>query len=41
MVIRENIFEEETTGLLLGTGIHSVKKLKEKSLERILNQSAE
>lgn len=41
MVIRENIFEEDRQRISLGNGIHSVKKLKEKSLERILNQSPE
>jgi uncharacterized protein (TIGR00661 family) len=39
MVIQENIVEEKRTMIALGNGIHSVKKLKEKSLERILNQS--
>ena len=39
MVIRENIFEEDRLSISLGNGIHSVKKLREKSLEHILNQS--
>jgi uncharacterized protein (TIGR00661 family) len=41
LVIRENIFEENKIILSLGDGIHSVKTLKEKSLERILKQSAD
>jgi uncharacterized protein (TIGR00661 family) len=41
MVIRENIFEEDRLTISLGNGIHSVNKLREKSLERILNQSHE
>jgi hypothetical protein len=40
-VIRENMMEENRIMISLGNGIHSVKKLKEKSLERILNQSGE
>jgi uncharacterized protein (TIGR00661 family) len=40
-VIRENIFEEDRRSVSLGHGIHSIKTLKEKSLERILKQSAE
>ncbi len=40
-VIRENVVEENRTMIALGNGIHSVKKLKEKSLERILNQSGD
>jgi uncharacterized protein (TIGR00661 family) len=41
MVIREDIFEENRKVLSLGDGIHSVKALKEKSLELILKQSAD
>src|SRR5450432_1621845 len=41
MVIRENILEGDRLRIPLGNGIHSVKKLKEKSLERILKQSAD
>lgn len=41
LVFRENTFEENRTMIALGNGIHSVKKLKEKSLERILNQSGD
>ena len=40
-VLRENIFEEIKPAISLGSGIHSVKTLKEKSLERILKQSGE
>jgi uncharacterized protein (TIGR00661 family) len=41
MVITENIFEEDRLKVSLGNGIHSVKKLREKSLKNILNQSAD
>jgi uncharacterized protein (TIGR00661 family) len=41
MVIQENITGENRPALTLGNGIHSLKALKEKSLERILKQSAE
>jgi hypothetical protein len=41
MVIQENITGENRPALTLSNGIHSVKALKEKSLERILKQSAE
>jgi uncharacterized protein (TIGR00661 family) len=41
MVIRENIFEDDKLKISLGDGIHSVKKLREKSLKQILNQSAD
>ncbi len=40
-VLRENVFEEINPAISLGSGIHSVKTLKEKSLERILKQSGE
>jgi uncharacterized protein (TIGR00661 family) len=41
MVIRENIIEENGLVRSLDEDIRSVKKLKEKSLERILKQSAD
>ena len=40
-VLRENIFEDIKPAISLGSGIHSVKTLKEKSLERILKQSGD
>ena len=39
-LIRENMMEENSRVLTLGDGIFSFKKLKEKSLEEILKQSA-
>jgi hypothetical protein len=35
------MFEGDRRSVVLGHGIHSVKTLKEKSLERILKHSAE
>jgi len=40
-LLRENIFEDIKPAISLGSGIHSVKTLKEKSLERILKQSGD
>jgi hypothetical protein len=40
MLMSENGIEIGRPALSLGEGIHSVKSLKEKSLEKILRQSA-
>ncbi len=40
-LISENILRETNAAITLGNGIHSVKALREKSLRRIIKQSAE